>query len=197
MGVRGLNQVLKEKSHSEPINVLSGARIGIDAFMWLRRLMPAEWAVSFMGGIPLTLFAAIENELNRFRAAKIKPLFVFAGIPAISLDFPRETIERSSDTRFKAWDLLFQGPDKITQARIEVNPLVGQSPGSSRTQPLTSSCSSASHTRRCECCHALFSRTRDRFLPCSLQCSPPGVSIPLPPLPTQRPFRRGAAGVDA
>ncbi|KAF2070632.1 hypothetical protein CYY_008056 [Polysphondylium violaceum] len=53
---------------------------GIEAVPWLFKLPVKEPFQVTMGGLPLTLVDTLQNELNKFKKANIKPFFLFNGL---------------------------------------------------------------------------------------------------------------------
>ncbi|KAJ4459129.1 putative xpg i-region protein [Paratrimastix pyriformis] len=117
MPVRALNQFLKDKSKADSIRLLAKTTVGIDAYAWLKRITPKEWAVPFIGGIPATLFSVIDTEIGRFTSAEIRPVFVFAGITAASRELASELRDAASESRSLAWKLMYGNEDSKTEAK--------------------------------------------------------------------------------
>lgn len=78
--------VLQDKGliRDAPLSALEGTRLGIDAGVYVRRLLTApetkEAFVAALGGVPLALEEHIVSDMRLLERMHIKPIFVFAGL---------------------------------------------------------------------------------------------------------------------
>lgn len=103
---------LHERHHIQqaPLSALSDTRIGIDVAHYLRRLISAEGSreplVAATGGLPIALISMVETDLRSLERLRIKPVFVFPGLPLNrrlppkGRDFGQE---RNAGIRNQAW----------------------------------------------------------------------------------------------
>ena len=100
---------------SAALEQLRKARIGIDADDYLRTLLtaspPREPLLPALGGLPLSFYERIDEDLERFREAGIQPVFIFNGLDYACKD--RTTILResrkASSTLNEAWNVYGDG----------------------------------------------------------------------------------------
>ena len=93
-----------------PLNALSSTRLGIDAAHYIKTLLSEpdsrEPLVAATGGIPLALVARIEADLRSMESLRIRPVFVFAGLPA-SARPPQKGMDplaaRETNIKDEAW----------------------------------------------------------------------------------------------
>ncbi|PLW11679.1 hypothetical protein PCANC_01164 [Puccinia coronata f. sp. avenae] len=125
MPVRHLDAYLYERGlvHTAPITALKDTRLGIDAQQWFKNLLshPAykEPFVSVTGGAPLNIYQHMERELRLLEQHRIKPVFVFQGLPPTRRDRPFFFLPNATDlqdnpilklrTRDKGWEKYVSG----------------------------------------------------------------------------------------
>ena len=107
-----LSAYVRERKLSQtcPLNALSGTRLGIDAAHYIKTLLSEpdsrEPLVAATGGIPLALVARIEADLRSLESLRIRPVFVFAGLPA-SVRPPQKGMDplaaRETNIKDEAW----------------------------------------------------------------------------------------------
>eukprot|EP00662_Eupelagonemidae_sp_cell21_P012483 gene12483-44504_t len=102
--------------HSAPIEKIQGTRVAIDAHNWMKVLTPKinEPFQAVMGGVPLTMGQAIWQELDKFKRAKITPIFVFNGLPMILTQSPQQLVQNPFlleiyEKREQAWQCYGKG----------------------------------------------------------------------------------------
>eukprot|EP00656_Telonema_subtile_P019341 TRINITY_DN20609_c0_g1_i2.p1 TRINITY_DN20609_c0_g1~~TRINITY_DN20609_c0_g1_i2.p1 ORF type:complete len:358 (+),score=76.53 TRINITY_DN20609_c0_g1_i2:97-1170(+) len=80
--VNGLHEFVQAQGllNSGKVDKLAGTKLGVDGLRWLLSLPISEPYQVAMGGMYLSLKAAISKALADFRAANITPLFVFSGL---------------------------------------------------------------------------------------------------------------------
>lgn len=82
-----------------PLSALEGTRLGIDAAVYVRRLLssPAtkEAFVPALGGCPLALEERIVEDMRALERAGVKPIFVFPGLPVQARQQPSPSSGRS------------------------------------------------------------------------------------------------------
>lgn len=73
-----------------PLSALSNTRLGIDANVYVRRLLSSpetrEPFVAAMGGVPLALEEHIKRDMRILEHYGIKPVIVFSGLPPARKD---------------------------------------------------------------------------------------------------------------
>ncbi|KAG0149211.1 hypothetical protein CROQUDRAFT_39979 [Cronartium quercuum f. sp. fusiforme G11] len=125
MPIRHFDAYLHERGliHQAPLSALKDTRIGIDAQQWFKNLLshPAykEPFVSVIGGSPLNTYQHMERELRLLEQHRIKPVFVFQGLPPTRRDRPFYLYPNSTDlldnpmlklrTRDKGWEKYVSG----------------------------------------------------------------------------------------
>lgn len=76
--------------HDAPLSALSNTRLGIDANVYVRRLLSSpetrEPFVAAMGGVPLALEEHIKSDMRIIEHHGIKPVIVFSGLPPARKD---------------------------------------------------------------------------------------------------------------
>ncbi|KAJ1956786.1 hypothetical protein IWQ62_005227 [Dispira parvispora] len=93
---------------TSPLAVLNDVRVGIDGNYWLRRLVQNTLHEAYsvaMGGLPLPLKTAIEQELAQFKTHHIHPFFVFSGVNLTRKDKPFAKEDNRPSRRAAAWQL--------------------------------------------------------------------------------------------
>ena len=125
MGVRGIERrltaatlahqliaYLRERKLLQtcPLSALSNTRLGIDGAHYIRTLLSEpdsrEPLVASTGGLPLALVHRVEADLRNLEALRIKPVFVFAGLPTSSRPPPKgmdQLQERELGVKNEAW----------------------------------------------------------------------------------------------
>jgi hypothetical protein len=100
----------RKLSQQCPLSALSGTRLGIDAAHYIKILLSEpdsrEPLVAATGGIPLALVHRIEADLRSLESFRIKPVFVFAGLPTSSRPPPKgmdELAKREMNLKNEAW----------------------------------------------------------------------------------------------
>ncbi|KAG0343695.1 hypothetical protein BG004_005069 [Podila humilis] len=110
MPVRNLDYYTTQKNlitTNQPLSTLKDIRLGIDANVWLKRVISSsasEQYISGIGGAPSCMRKAIEKELEGFKANSIHPLFVFSGLSLIRKDKPHVNDDQKMAKRTAAWD---------------------------------------------------------------------------------------------
>jgi hypothetical protein len=102
---------------TSPLHLLRDTRLGIDGNYWLRRVLQQtakEPAAVAMGGSPNGLRAALEKELNLFKAQEIHPFFVFHGVTLPRKERAFSTEDLRPAKRASAWDAYDKG--RVEQA---------------------------------------------------------------------------------
>lgn len=100
-----------------PLSALADTRIGIDVSQYLRQILTSdstrEPLIAATGGLPIALTAHIEADLRILGEHRIKPVFVFNGLPLYRRNIPRHAQEvisgREAAQRNHAWGLYEQG----------------------------------------------------------------------------------------
>jgi hypothetical protein len=100
-----------------PLSALAETRIGIDVSQYLRQILTSESTreplIAATGGLPIALTAHIEADLRTLDKFRIKPVFVFNGLPLYRRNPPRQAQEvisgREAAQRNHAWALYEQG----------------------------------------------------------------------------------------
>ncbi|MBW0531743.1 hypothetical protein O181_071458 [Austropuccinia psidii MF-1] len=109
--------------HDAPITALKDTRIGIDAQQWFKNLLShpsyKEPFVSVTGGPPLNIYQHMERELRLLEQHRIKPVFVFQGLPPTRRDRPFFYLPNATDlndnpilklrSRDKGWEKYVAG----------------------------------------------------------------------------------------
>eukprot|EP00742_Colponemidia_sp_Colp-10_P004976 GILJ01005317.1.p1 GENE.GILJ01005317.1~~GILJ01005317.1.p1 ORF type:complete len:710 (-),score=120.16 GILJ01005317.1:212-2341(-) len=116
MPVRGLLGFLQERNlvKKDELSVLKDTRIGIDANQWLRKC-PREPLLAALGGIPLSADAHMTADLEQFKHASIRPLFVFSGINMPRKERPFGHPDQKLVAKATAWEEYARGAvDKAT-----------------------------------------------------------------------------------
>lgn len=90
------------------LEILRGARVGIDASHYIARVMPpkSELLIDAVGGLPHTIASALKRDLAKMKAAQITPVFVLPGVRTKSqhaYEYSRETDELVARARSDAW----------------------------------------------------------------------------------------------
>lgn len=100
---------------------LEYARIGIEAACYLQRILDEqahEPLTAALGGCPFGLRKRIEEELDRWTANKMKPIFVFDGQSTVGAE--SNAIERGRVALRKtqqAWEIYTEGkPEEAVKA---------------------------------------------------------------------------------
>eukprot|EP01059_Diplonema_ambulator_P009168 TRINITY_DN189_c6_g1_i1.p1 TRINITY_DN189_c6_g1~~TRINITY_DN189_c6_g1_i1.p1 ORF type:complete len:793 (+),score=324.47 TRINITY_DN189_c6_g1_i1:52-2430(+) len=115
---------LDEKSllRTASLSKLKGTRIAIDAHHWMKVLTPkiSEPFQAVMGGVPLTMEKAIQQELAKFKKAEITPIFVFNGLPMILTQSPQQLVQNPFlleiyVKREEAWKVLHENKQGCKQ----------------------------------------------------------------------------------
>lgn len=119
MPVRHLDYYTTQKSliTHQPLSTLKDIRLGIDANVWLKRVISSaasEQYIAGIGGAPSCMRRAIEKELEGFKANSIQPLFVFSGLSLIRKDKPHVNDDNKMAKRTAAWEAM--NSSKIEQA---------------------------------------------------------------------------------
>lgn len=122
MPIRRLHEFLLERQliQTESLDKLAGLRVGLDANAWLRQLRLSEPRQVAMGGLPLTLEAAVATNVAQWRQAGTVPTFVFNGI-GIKRD--RAPLTANSfvsrvQKRQQAWDSYTAGQTEAADAQF-------------------------------------------------------------------------------
>ncbi|GAA95645.1 uncharacterized protein L969DRAFT_71183 [Mixia osmundae IAM 14324] len=108
-GVQGLSQFVHERKlvREAPLASLKDARLGIDADHYIRGLLDASRArepfVAAIGGAPQALISQFEQELRLLEMHKIKPVFVFSGVPYLGKERPFAKDNVRAQKRFQGW----------------------------------------------------------------------------------------------
>jgi hypothetical protein len=112
MPISGLDAYLQasRQLHTAPLTALRDTRLGIDLTLYLRLLLnsprTAEPLVAALGGAPLALIAHIEADLRALERARIKPVFVLAGLPPLARrarPFSFAAHDARAEERRRAW----------------------------------------------------------------------------------------------
>ncbi|KAG0086386.1 hypothetical protein BGZ93_000149 [Podila epicladia] len=111
MPVRALDYYTTQKSliTHQPLATLKDFRLGIDANVWLKRIISSaasEQYIAGIGGAPSCMRKAIEKELEGFKANSIHPLFVFSGLSLIRKDKPHVNDDNKMAKRTAAWEAM-------------------------------------------------------------------------------------------
>lgn len=119
MTVRGLDPLLAERrlSQQAPLSALAETRMGIDVTHYLRQILThpstREPLIAATGGLPIALTTHIEADLRALEQCRIKPVFVFNGLPLARRQLPRQAQEmihqREAAQRNHAWALYEAG----------------------------------------------------------------------------------------
>lgn len=95
---------------SAPLSALAGTRLGIDVNYYVRTLLQdpdqREPLIASTGGLPLSLANRIESDLRQLDKARIKPVFVFSGLPLAQRPPPKgpnAQMERENSVKNEAW----------------------------------------------------------------------------------------------
>ncbi|KAF9525936.1 PIN domain-like protein [Crepidotus variabilis] len=119
MPIKHLENYLFERKHLQtlPLSVLTDSRLGIDASYYLQILTDnapsREPLLAATGGLPLALTQRIESDLRALEKLRIKPVFVFPGLPPNKRwkqQHPVEHVEACKD-RQNAWASYEQGQE--------------------------------------------------------------------------------------
>lgn len=107
-----------------PLSSLSDSRLGIDAAHYIRKLLghenTREVLVAATGGLPIALITQIESDLRVLERLRIKPVFVFPGLPLVRPLPPKGQdfgAQREAGVKNNAW-LAYENGDAETAARI-------------------------------------------------------------------------------
>jgi len=110
--LQGFDSWSTNRSETNTFSDLEGARIGIDASFYLNRLLSQspskEPLLPALGGLPFSLRANIENELQVFTNHNITPLFVFNGLDLGKRYQPFRASDNASRLHKEAWNLYDQ-----------------------------------------------------------------------------------------
>lgn len=68
-----------------------------------------EPLVNALGGLPVGMKAAIEDDLYELEKASIKPVFVFSGCSVLRIEKPFSRPDNATAARVRAWELYDQG----------------------------------------------------------------------------------------
>lgn len=100
------------RAETNPFSDLNGAVLAIEASFYLERLLTfsplKEPLLSALGGLPFSLKAHIENEIETLRTAQIKPIFIFNGMDVGKKDNPFQASNDAATRTLDAWDLYRQ-----------------------------------------------------------------------------------------
>ncbi|EJU03601.1 XPG I-region protein [Dacryopinax primogenitus] len=144
MPVRHLDAYLTDRQqvHTLPLSALTETRLGIDASLYLARLLQnpktREPFLPATGGLPLSLTQRIETDLRILEKLRIKPVFVFPGIWPNSAKkgapgkYPNQAVHFSPlvnaaqfdmmRARSEAWDLYEKGKVAEATTAFETKP---------------------------------------------------------------------------
>ncbi|KZT50168.1 XPG I-region protein [Calocera cornea HHB12733] len=145
MPVRHLDAYLADcqQVHTLPLSALTETRLGIDASLYLSRLLQnpttREPFLTATGGLPLSLTQRIETDLRILEKLRIKPVFVFPGLAPNSAKkgggagkYPNQAVHFSPlvnasqfdmmRARSEAWDLYEKGKVSEATAAFEAKP---------------------------------------------------------------------------
>jgi len=118
MPIRGLQEFLSERRlvQTGDISALTQTRLGIEGANWLKKLPVTEPFQAATGGAPLTLAHALDAELDKFKKASVKPMFVFSGLNLVKKDRPflAGGADARAQKRSSAWEAYYKG--QISQA---------------------------------------------------------------------------------
>ena len=92
--------------------MLKDAVVGIDAYHYLQKALASqlkEPLVPALGGFPFSLKTTIQQDMEEFRKAGIKPVFVFSGISPSPSEKPFSISDESVKLRTRAWELYDKG----------------------------------------------------------------------------------------
>jgi hypothetical protein len=96
-----------------PVSVLKDSVLGVDGGNYLKKLLEThptrEPLVPALGGFPFSLRANVENDLEHWKQAGIKPLFIFSGIKVARNDKPFSVPDESPKIRSNAWQMYDNG----------------------------------------------------------------------------------------
>ncbi|GJJ68247.1 hypothetical protein EMPS_00593 [Entomortierella parvispora] len=131
MPVRHLDYYITQRKliSSQPLSLLKDIRLGIDGNFWLRKIISgaaSELYLPGIGGTPSGIKAAIEKELEGFKAASIQPLFVFSGLSLIRKDKPHVNEDIKLAKRNAAWDAVNAGKMDLALSSWTSSPAVHQ-----------------------------------------------------------------------
>jgi hypothetical protein len=89
---------------------LRGQRVGIEAASYLNHRIlhhprAKEPLVTALGGVPLGFRPHVEEDLKKFAALDIEPLFVFSGLDIAKHDNPFRQRQEGAQTNAEAWTL--------------------------------------------------------------------------------------------
>lgn len=103
----------QSKSQTLPLSVLKDSVIGVEADHYLLRLLTTapskEPLVTALGGFPFGLRCAVEGDIDDFRKAGIKPIFIFSGLKIVRNEKPFSVNDDGPAKRSQAWDLYDKG----------------------------------------------------------------------------------------
>jgi hypothetical protein len=107
-----------------PLSSLSDSRLGIDAAHYIRKLLTnentREVLVAATGGLPIALITQIESDLRTLERLRIKPVFVFPGLPLVKHLPPKgqdHGAQREALVKNNAW-VAYENGDAEGAARI-------------------------------------------------------------------------------
>eukprot|EP00741_Cyanophora_paradoxa_P019305 tig00000215_g18634.t1 len=105
MPVRGLAEFLRDRGllRTDSIEALRGTSIGIDGYVWLRKLQIREPLREATGDGSQALPVALSEQLRVFEEAGIKPCFVFAGLNIPRKERPFTQPDDRLAARQRAW----------------------------------------------------------------------------------------------
>ena len=92
------------------LDELKGTRVGVEAAHYLEHRIlhharASEPLLPALGGLPLGLWKHVEEDLDRFAQAGVKPLFVFSGIDVAQLGDPFHARQAGAAVNATAWHL--------------------------------------------------------------------------------------------
>eukprot|EP01102_Stenamoeba_stenopodia_P007359 TRINITY_DN2064_c0_g2_i1.p1 TRINITY_DN2064_c0_g2~~TRINITY_DN2064_c0_g2_i1.p1 ORF type:complete len:722 (+),score=142.70 TRINITY_DN2064_c0_g2_i1:172-2337(+) len=105
MPIRGFEAFLIDRKlvHTSLLEELKNTRVAVDGQVWLKKLNVNEPFQIAMGGTPMTLMHAVQEDLAAYNDAGIKPQFVFNGLNLIRKDKPFASSDGRIVKRSTAW----------------------------------------------------------------------------------------------
>lgn len=113
--IRGLQAFLHDRGLTQtcPLSALKDTRLGIDVHCYLKQLLSnpstSEPLVAALGGAPIALIHHIENDLRALERARVKPFFIFNGIPPNKRLRPFSYEDQKVKQRHRAWEAYESG----------------------------------------------------------------------------------------